>query len=336
MSNKQERKQFNVDDSFSIEKYLITWGVWSEPNEENEFPNEKQQRWLRYQQTFVLVLTWFQAFKLSLTYFINDKRGVIYLGDFLAFVGGKKVYFILPYVCWMLICGDFAFLFYNKNLKKYRDEVIKPYKVLNGKLLLNDVNIGNTTAIRFARRVHLTLWVFRQVRKATHLIIYSFFTCIFVFLWPREDFLLFGIPWLISCYLWTYYCASFYIGSMVMFHHICYYLALKFEEASLDVKYVLDNFDHLTKYERHRKLWESIEKYCDSCRELQIYNKFWQSFVSLHIALEVLIITFVAYLVLFADDLEPFIRYTFALFAFLTLLNLSVVALSAAMVNNKA
>jgi hypothetical protein len=297
--HKSDRKRTPLETlpKVQVDSTLISWGLLSQPFESKA--SNGRGFWKRAHQMLILIFEWLMVLKWLYCLFMAEKHmNPVLIGDFVAYLPGKRIYYYLPLLFWTSIAATSATFFFMSRGKSELSW-LKPFEVCKGKLKPEDIGLDSEGAAHFWQRVLITLWISKFMIRNIAFIALLVFTFIFGKLWPEEKLFPYGLVWALLSFIWVYYTIAIQFGVMAVFHQICYYLIVKFGKVNEIAKELesKENMDPKTSYEKINSFMLDHNLICDEVRR---YNKFWQFNMAFNFIVYVVIICFIINLILFA------------------------------------
>jgi hypothetical protein len=296
--HKSDRKRTPLETlhKVQVDSTLISWGLLSQPFEGKA--SNGRGFWKRTHQILVLIFEWLMVLKWLYCLTMAEKYvNPVYIGDFVAYLPGKRIYYYLPLLFWTSIAAISATFFFMSRGKSELSW-LKPFEVCKGKLKPEDIKLDSEGAAHFWQRVLITLWISKFMIRNIAFIALLVFTLIFGKLWPEDKLFPYGLVWALLSFIWVYYTIAIQFGVMAVFHQICYYMIVKFDKVNQIAKELEsnENMDPKTSYQ---KINSFMSDHNLICGEVSRYNKFWQYNMALNFIVYIFIICFIINLILF-------------------------------------
>ncbi len=145
--------------------------------------------------------------------------------------------------------------------------------------------------------------------------------------WPPIYLFPFGIVCYSITMLWFHYFVVHFYGTIFIFHQICYYLMIRFEECNNSLKKLLKTRDK-------RSLNRILVEHNTICQLVVKYNSFWSFPLLIDSITFPLIICFITYIGFFSS-LVFWLKYSFAICTLFLIICFLIKFFSAAFVTSQ-
>jgi len=149
--------------------------------------------------------------------------------------------------------------------------------------------------------------------------------------WPKQYFILHGIPAYLSFFMWLWYILPHVFGSIAIFHQLCYYLELRFIFIYNSLKkFSLSN----SVSDRSKELIQILNKHNQICETVHKFNDFWRFEMLLNAMLYSIMVLMLTYISFFTP-LLLWLKIFFGSFSIFLIVCFCCVFFSAASVANQ-
>jgi hypothetical protein len=154
----------------------------------------------------------------------------------------------------------------------------------------------------------------------------------FLIKWPEKYLLSYGIPAFLTFQIWIWYILPHAVGTLCIFHQMCYYLNLRFDSVNKSLENLLPNSNPNNINVRELKL--ILREHNLICGTVKKYNDFWRIVLLSDAIILTFFVLVLNYLSFFSPNLL-WIRIFFSTFSLMFMSCLLFVIISAVSVSTQ-
>ena len=182
-----------------------------------------------------------------------------------------------------------------------------------GEIEPKELNLTTRMADKLWHQIYVTTFLARLIVWYTTIVCVIQYLWITWYYWPQEYYFPYGIYTCLCCCVWMYYICPHTLSFAFIFSQVCYYLSLKLDDCNRKLKL------YATVKPQNLDLMEIIGEHNQICKEIALFNKFWNFYLLIDAIIYSSILAFMLFISFFTNivDFLKFIFPSFSLFMFI-------------------